>query len=200
MSTPFASEQLADRRRDARRLVAQAADQEDRALGVFTDDINVASRSSARLLITAATPHAVETLARRVHASGPRAQSPFVMTCAGELPVGAQVLNDDCVRLLDAAAGGSVLISAVEEMPPIVQEALSDLLAGLESVRRPSAAVRLISGTTVSLLDRVAAGRFSDRLFYRLNIIHLREGAGLPGTPELLEMDLQDVSTATRPR
>jgi len=33
--------------------------------------------------------------------------------------------------------------------------------------------VRLISGTTVSLLDRFAAGTFSEQLFYRLNIIHL---------------------------
>jgi DNA-binding NtrC family response regulator len=102
------------------------------------------------------------------------------MTRAGELRVGAQALRDDCAGLLDAAAGGSVLISAVEEMPALVQKALIDLLAGLESARRPSAAVRLISGTTVSLLDRVEAGTFSDRLFYRLNIIHLRAGAGLP--------------------
>jgi DNA-binding NtrC family response regulator len=29
------------------------------------------------------------------------------------------------------------------------------------------------SGTTVSLLDRIAAGTFSERVFYRLNIIHL---------------------------
>ena len=94
------------------------------------------------------------------------------MTTAGELPVGARALRDGCVRFLDAAAGGSLLISAIEEMPAAVQEAWIELLAGLESARRPSAAVRLISGTTVSLLDRVAAGTFSERLFYHLNIIH----------------------------
>lgn len=81
------------------------------------------------------------------------------------------------MRFVDAAAGGSVLVSAVEEMPSAVQDALIDLLAALESARRPSAAVRLISGTTVSLFDRVAAGTFSERLFYRLNIIHLVAGA-----------------------
>ena len=181
MSTRSASKQLASLRRDAPRLVEQAANQEDRALALpAVEDINVASRSSARLLITGSTQQAVETLARRIHASGPRAQSPFVMTSAGELRGGAQALRDGCVRLLDAAANGSVLISAVEEMPASVQEALIDLLAGLESARRPSATVRLISGTTVSLLDRVAAGTFSDRLFYRLNIIHLVAGAGPP--------------------
>ena len=62
-------------------------------------------------------------------------------------------------------------------------EALIDLLAGLESARVPSAAVRLISGTTVSLLDRVAAGTFSERLFYRLNTIHLAAGVGAPAPP-----------------
>jgi DNA-binding NtrC family response regulator len=73
-----------------------------------------------------------------------------------------------------------VLISAVEEMPPAVQDALIELLAELEFARSPSAEIRLISGTTESLLDRVAAGTFSERLFYRLNIIHLMVGDGRP--------------------
>ena len=152
--------------------------QEDPALALLAvEDVNLASRSPARLLITASTPQAVETLARHIHGSGPRAQFPFVMTAAGELPVGARALRDSGERVLDAAAGGSVFFSAVEEMPAAVQEALLDLLAGLESARRPYEAVRLISGTTVSLLDRVTAGTFSELLFYRLNIIHLMAGA-----------------------
>jgi transcriptional regulator of acetoin/glycerol metabolism len=73
---------------------------------------------------------------------------------------------------------GTLLVSAVEEMPATVQDAMIDLLGGLESARVPSAMARLISGTTVSLLDRVAAGTFSERLFYRLNIIHLMVGDG----------------------
>ena len=85
-----------------------------------------------------------------------------------------------CARLLDSAAGGSLLVSAVEEMPATVQDAMIDLLGGLESARVPSAMARPISGTTVSLLDRVAAGMFSERLFYRLNIIHLVVGNGSP--------------------
>jgi two-component system response regulator PilR (NtrC family) len=181
MSSRFAFEQLASLRHEAQRLVEPTGDQEDHALSMLAlEDVNVASRSPVRLLITASTPQAVETLARRIHGIGPRAQFPFVITCAGELPVGAQALRDGCVRLLDAAAGGSVLVSAVEEMPSAAQDAWIDLLGALESARQPFAAVRLISGTTVSLLDRVAAGTFSERLFYRLNIIHLVAGAGAP--------------------
>ena len=137
------------------------------------EDEDVAIRSPASLLITAPTQQAVEILARRVHETGPRAQFPFVHRWAGDLSGEPEVLKEYCTHVLAAAAGGSLLISAVEEMPPAVQDTLSELLAELAFARRPSAEVRLIAGTTVSLRDRVAAGRFSERLFYRLNIIHL---------------------------
>jgi two-component system, response regulator FlrC len=178
MSTPFVSEQLGSFRPSAQSSVesAEQADQTRALLDV--EDLDAASRSAARLLISASTQQAVETLAWRIHGNGPRGRFPFIMADGGEFPVGAQALKEHCVRWLDAAAGGSVLITSVEEMPATVQEALIDLLAGLQSARRRSAAVRLMSGTTVSLLDRVAAGTFSERLFYRLNIIHLIVGNG----------------------
>ena len=174
MSSRFAYEQRARLRLGTQRSLGQAGVQEDDAPALLAvEDVNLASRSPARLLITASTHQAVETLARHIHGSGPRAQFPFVVTTAGKLPVGAQALSNGCAGFLDAAAGGSVLVNAVEEMPAAVQEGLIDLLARIESTRKRSAAVRLISGTTVSLLDRVAAGTFSERLFYRLSIIHL---------------------------
>jgi two-component system, response regulator FlrC len=142
------------------------------------DDEDVGSQSPARLLITAPTQQGVENLARRIHDAGPRARFPFVQTWAVELPAGPELLKEYCARLLDSAVGGTLLVSAVEEMPATVQDAMIDLLGGLESARMPSDTARLISGTTVSLLDRVAAGTFSERLFYRLNIIHLMVGNG----------------------
>ena len=202
MSTRIASDQPAGLRRDAQRFVEQSVDQDHPLALLAAEAVDVASRSPERLLITASTQQAVESLARRIHGSGPLAQFPFVVTTAGELPVGAQALRDSCISFLDGAAGGSVLVSAVEDMPAAVQEVLIDLLAGLESARRPSAAVRLISGTTVSLLDRVATGTFSARLFYRLNIIHVRAGAGRLKSRSLkrsVEMHLKEVSPATRP-
>jgi DNA-binding NtrC family response regulator len=137
------------------------------------EDEDVAGRSNARLLITAATQRGVEALARRIHGAGLRVEFPFVRTWACDLPSEPEAMRECCSTLLDAAAAGSLLISDVEEMPAIVQDVLLDVLAGLEFARSPSPAVRLIFGTTVSLLDRVTAGTFSDRLFYRLNVIHL---------------------------
>jgi DNA-binding NtrC family response regulator len=156
----------------------ETAERRDAVASLAVEDEDVANQSPARLLITAPTQQGVENLARRIHGAGRRARFPFVEISAIELPVGPELLKEYCARLLDAAAGGSLLVSAVEEMPAIVQDAMIDLLGGLESVRMPSDAARLISGTTVSLLDCVAAGTFSARLFYRLNIIHLVVGTG----------------------
>jgi DNA-binding NtrC family response regulator len=142
------------------------------------EDEHAAGRSDVRLLITAATQRGVEAPARRIHGAGLRAEFPFVRTWACDLSSEPEALRECCCS--DAATGGTLLISDVEKMPPIVQGVLLDVLARLEFARRPSAAVRLISGTTVSLLDRVTAGTFSDRLFYRLNVIHLTAREGDP--------------------
>jgi Transcriptional regulator containing PAS, AAA-type ATPase, and DNA-binding domains len=207
MSHRFASQQLADLRHDAQRFSERAGDQDhvteqpdfmelsmqgtsarNTAVAVLAvEDEDVARRSPARLLITAATQHGVETLAQRVHATGPRAQFPFIQTWAGDLPIEPELLEEYCTSVLAAAAGGSVLFSAVEQMPPSVQDALHALLDRLEFAHGTSAEVRLISGTTTSLFERVAAGTFSERLFYRLNIIHLLAGAEKPARPPLCE-------------
>ena len=140
------------------------------------EDEDVAARSVAKLLISGASRRGVEAVARRIHGGGRRAQLPFLHKRACHLPIEPATLRDDCSRVRDAAAGGSLLISDVEDMPPVVQEALVELLAEFDSASHPSASVRLISGTTVSLFDRVVAGAFSARLFYRLNVIHLVAG------------------------
>jgi transcriptional regulator with PAS, ATPase and Fis domain len=58
-------------------------------------------------------------------------------------------------------------------MPRVVQEGFIDLLNELGSTRDATAAVRLVAGTSVSLLECIADGSFAESLFYRLNIIHL---------------------------
>ena len=118
MSSRYPCEQISDLRRDAPRF-EPALLEEDRTPALLpVEDVSVATRSPARLLITASTPQTVEALARRIHDSGPRAQFPFVTTSAGELPVGAQAMREECVSFLDAAAGGSVLAPLRKCRPP----------------------------------------------------------------------------------
>jgi DNA-binding NtrC family response regulator len=137
------------------------------------DDEELAARSAARLLITADTSREAEALARRLHTASVRAGFPFVRKEASELPVEPHMLRDTCASLVEGAAGGTLFLHDVEAMPRDVQNVFVELLAELESTRAASDAVRVVAATTASLVDRVADGRFSERLFYRLNTIHV---------------------------
>ena len=145
------------------------ARERDRAI----QDEDTAGRSDAPLLITASTPTQVEALARRIHQGSVRSGAPFVQVRAGALSTDRPTLRERCSALLDTAGGGSLFVTDVEEMPADTQGVLIDVFDALQHARAPVAAVRFISGTTVSLVDRVVAGTFSEKLFYRLNVIHL---------------------------
>ena len=162
----------------------------------ITDD-ELARRSSAKLLITNSGQRATEALAYRIHRGSSRASFPFVRVQACDLPSERRMLKDTCCAFLNQAAGGTVLISDVDEMPPAVQEQLCDLVQELELARAPNAAVRLIAGTTVSLTERIAAGKFSQRLFYHLNTIHLLAQQGFEHQTDALRwVDEQRVINA----
>jgi len=137
---------------------------------------DVAARCAVTTLITASTATDVVHLARRIHAASSRAACSFVQASAAALPVEPRALLEACAGLIEAAAGGTLLLTAVEEMPAIAQDRFIETLAELQSIREPSVAVRLMAGTTVSLHGRIADGAFSERLFYRLNIIHVLKG------------------------
>ena len=138
------------------------------------DDEALAVRCAATtFLITATVAADVETVARRIHAGGLRAALPFVQVSADALPTDATRLSEACAGLIDAGRGGSLLVTNVEAMPAVVQESLIETLAQLQGASDPLDAVRLIAGTTVVLHDGIVAGTFSERLFYRLNAIHV---------------------------
>jgi DNA-binding NtrC family response regulator len=164
-------------------LIAPLSIGELRPEPVALGDDDLASHSPARLLITAASSGAAETQARRIHDFGVHRDGPFVRAAASDLPVDGQSLRQMCVQWLDEAAGGTLFVNAVETMPTTVQGVFVELLNELGQARDAAKAVRLISGTAVSLLDRVAAGTFDETLFYRLNIIHLTRPAGSQAPP-----------------
>jgi two-component system response regulator GlrR len=138
------------------------------------DDEDLASKSQTRILITACASEDVEALARRVHEASIRALLPFVQIGAVDLPGDPRLLRATCSSLLSDARGGTLFISDVEQMSAGAQDLLLVVIEDLERAMPSSAAARLMSGTTVGLFDTVAAGGFSERLFYRLNTIHLR--------------------------
>lgn len=139
-----------------------------------TEEEQMARPSCAMLLITAVTSEQVEALARRIHQGGiGRAEKPFLAIAAGDLPADPGPLRAACEVLVRNASGGTILFADVEEITPAVQHQFAELMAGPHGPLNSSAGVRFIAGTTASLVDLVADGRFSDVLFYRLNTIHI---------------------------
>ncbi len=147
----------------------------------FVDELNhavedealAATCATGTMLITADCAADVERLARRIHGASARAASPFAVVAAGGLSVDRAVLTQTCATLLELVRGGSLLITDVERMPAFVQSCLIDTFAGLQSTREPAPRMLLIAGTTINLQDRIADGTFSERMFYRLNTIHV---------------------------
>jgi DNA-binding NtrC family response regulator len=150
-----------------------AAAMDQASTGDRGEDEGIAARSDAPLLITADTRHEVERLARRIHGAGPRAAGPFVPVRVRAWPTTARTIKKRWSAVFDATTGGSVFLAGVEDMSPEFQNVFVEMIDDLQRTQSPSTASRIISGTTVSLLDRVRAGTFSERLFYRLNFIHL---------------------------
>lgn len=146
-------------------------------------DEDIAAELSANLLLTGA--HAdVQALVRRIHDAGARTSRPCVQLWARDLPVAPGALRRRCLRLVRAAAGGTALVSDVEEMPRDVQRQFIDLIDELQDVQVVVAA-RIVTATTVSLIDLVRAGRFDVQLFYRINTIHLVLPVNCPRVPDV---------------
>lgn len=136
-------------------------------------DERLACGSIAPLLITAPTRREVKALARRIHLAS-RSVMPFVEVPVRGLPADPSALTALWLALLDRSRGGSLLMTDVEEMPADVQHRVMGVIDEIQVARPASAAVRLMSGTTTSLLGLVAGGTFSERLFYQLNVLHLK--------------------------
>jgi DNA-binding NtrC family response regulator len=69
---------------------------------------------------------------------------------------------------------GTVLLQDVWQLSPTTQARLADRLVHMCGKRLPGRSRwRLMASSSESLLPRVIDGTFDDRLFYRLNVIHL---------------------------
>jgi two-component system response regulator PilR (NtrC family) len=171
----------------ARRMVGQsAAMHQVRAL------IDKVSRSMAPVLVQGESGTGKELVAQAIHQASVRAAGPFVPVNCGAIP--EQLLeaeffgyrrgaftgaNEDRPGFFQAARGGTLFLDEIGDLPLAMQSKL--LRAVQERAVRPLGTtsevpvdVRLISATHKLLGAEVAAGRFRQDLFYRLNVIEIR--------------------------
>jgi DNA-binding NtrC family response regulator len=150
-----------------------------------------AAESHAPLLLVGEPGSGRTGLARAVHASGPRAGGPLVEIDPGSIPAtlfeselfghragaftGASEARSGRV---ERAAGGTLLLDHVEELPLAVQPKLLRLIsegtfAPLGGSER-KADVRFLSIGAEDLLERIDRGAFREDLFYRLEVLAFR--------------------------
>ncbi|OJY25051.1 MAG: hypothetical protein BGO98_08590 [Myxococcales bacterium 68-20] len=144
------------------------------------------------VLITGESGTGKEVIAKAVHASGPRAKSPFLGVNCGAIPAnlleselfghvrGAFTGADrDRKGLFREAESGSILLDEIGEMPTKMQAGLLRVLQ--EKTVRPvggakeeSCNARVIAATNRDLSQMVSEGTFREDLFYRLHVIELK--------------------------
>ncbi len=154
--------------------------------------ISKLSRSQAPVYISGESGTGKELVARLIHELGPRAEKPFVPVNCGAIPgelmeseffghkkgsfTGA---TEDKQGLFQAANDGTLFLDEVADLPLPMQVKL--LRAIQEKCVRPVGSpkespvnVRIVSATHKDLAAEVAAGRFRQDLFYRINVIQLK--------------------------
>jgi NtrC-family two-component system response regulator AlgB len=130
-------------------------------------------------------------LARAIHERSPRAGGPFVVvhcpSLSGELlesELFGHVRGSFTGAVMDTegrvatAEGGSLFLDEIGDLPPTVQPKLLRLLQDrcyerVGETKTRTANVRLIAATNRDLATEMAAGRFREDLFYRLNVIEI---------------------------
>jgi DNA-binding NtrC family response regulator len=155
---------------------------------MLEDDIWLAAQVKAPALITAGTRDQREVCARLVHAIGRDCRGPFVsVRCeAGELAGDSRASHrridgEDASMLRshhELARGGTLFIDEVAALPADAQAQLLAMLGDRPSsessaARFQSTNVRVIAGASHHLDAELLAGVFCDRLFYRLNLVHV---------------------------
>jgi two-component system, NtrC family, response regulator AlgB len=151
-----------------------------------------ASDSDATILLLGESGTGKSVLARAMHHRSPRRAGAFVtVSCPslspdllesdlfGHVKGAFTGAHTDTQGKVAAADGGTLFLDEIGELPVEIQSRLLRLLQEREYERvgetKPRRAnVRVISATNRDLAQAVAAGRFREDLFYRLNVISLR--------------------------
>jgi two-component system nitrogen regulation response regulator NtrX len=143
--------------------------------------------TGSRVLISGPPGVGKEIAARMIHQWSPRARAPFIVLSAAMMSperVEEELFGsetDGVVRpgQLEHAHGGTLFLDEIADMPLTTQAKILRVLTDQSYHRvggqRPvKVDVRVLSATSRNLQDEIAAGRFREDLFYRLNVVPVR--------------------------
>jgi len=156
------------------------------------DLIRRVADSQTNILITGESGTGKELVAKAIHFNSQRKSKPFVpVNCAaipeflleselfGHVRGAFKDAKSDKHGLFEEAHDGTLFLDEISEMPMMLQAKLLRAVQERE-IRRVGATkstlvnVRLLAATNVMLAEEVAAKRFREDLYYRLNVIEIR--------------------------
>jgi len=147
--------------------------------------------ADATVLVTGESGTGKEEVARAIHAGSPRAAATFLPVNCASIPesllesilfghergafTGASHRH---IGVFEEASGGTVFLDEIAEMGADMQAKLLRVLqdgqftrvGGTQSLRSD---VRVLAATNRDLAEEVAAGRFREDLFYRVNVLRI---------------------------
>ncbi len=143
--------------------------------------------TGSRVLITGPAGVGKEIAARMIHQWSPRAKAPFIVVSAAMMSperveeelFGSETEGVARPGLLEQAHGGTLFLDEIADMPITTQGKILRVLTDQSYHRvggqRPIRVdVRVLSATSRNLQDEIAAGRFREDLYYRLNVVPVR--------------------------
>ncbi|KNH18177.1 type 4 fimbriae expression regulatory protein PilR [Pseudomonas syringae] len=154
--------------------------------------IDKLARSQAPVYISGESGSGKELVARLIHDQGPRASRPFVPVNCGAIP--SELMEseffghrkgsfsgaiEDKPGLFQAAQGGTLFLDEVADLPLAMQVKLlraiqEKAVRSIGGQQETVVDVRILCATHKDLDTEVAAERFRQDLYYRLNVIELR--------------------------
>lgn len=149
------------------------------------DNLDKVSKSNGRVMLAGEPGTGKEMAARYIHAHSPRVNAPFItVPCATiepermeEVLFGRESPERGIEQgLLEAAHGGVIYFDEVGDMPLGTQPKILRVLTEQQFVRaggsdRVRVDLRVISSTNRDLPTEIAAGRFRQELYDRLNVV-----------------------------
>jgi two-component system nitrogen regulation response regulator NtrX len=141
--------------------------------------------TGSRVLITGPAGVGKEVAARLLHDWSTRATGSFVVVAAARMTpdrVEEELFGveegGELVRpgLLEAAHGGTLFLDEIADMPLTTQARILRVLTDqsfsrVGGTRTVKVDVRVVSATARDLSEEIAAGRFREDLYYRLNVV-----------------------------
>jgi two-component system nitrogen regulation response regulator NtrX len=159
------------------------------ALRALQERVAKVAGTPARVLITGENGTGKELVARAIHRESPRARAPFVEVNCAAIP--AELIESelfghmrgsftgavsDRAGKFEQADGGTLFLDEVGDMSLAAQAKVlralqENVVTRIGSTKVIKVDVRVVAATNKKLEDEIAAGRFREDLFYRLNVV-----------------------------